>query len=133
MKYVVVSALTLILLASSARADKSEDERQAKQAELDAACEAAREVKLAQERARHIEECVETELLEDRETCERFYADYGESAARRAPLFYDLPECEKAHEFRNSYRNPDAKQKPVPSGRLVAYLDPGAARVLPRR
>lgn len=47
-------------------------------------------------------------MLADRETCERFYADYGESAAGVAPLFYDLPECEKAHGYRNSYRSPDS-------------------------
>jgi hypothetical protein len=80
-------------------------ELEAKQAELDAACETARQEKIILARAKHIEECVETKLLADRETCERFYADYGESAAGQAPLFYDLPECEKAHEYRNSYRS----------------------------
>ena len=96
-----------VLTFTVAHADPLGEERDAKQAELDAACEAARQKKLAIERAKHIEECVETEMLADRESCERFYADYGESAAGQAPLFYDLPECEKAHDYRNSYRSSD--------------------------
>ncbi len=81
-------------------------DRDAKQAELDAACEVARQKKLVQVRAELIEECVETKQLADRATCERFYADYGESSANnQVPLFYDLPECEKAHEHRRSYRS----------------------------
>ena len=41
----------------------------------------------------------------DREACERFYANYGERAGNRPPLFYDLDECVAATEFRNSYRS----------------------------
>ncbi len=86
-------------------ADAFGQDRDAKQAELDAACEVARQNKLILVRAELIEECVETKQLADRATCERFYADYGESSANQAPLFYDLPECEKAHEYRRSYRS----------------------------
>ncbi len=94
------------MLASAAvQADKLGEEREAKQAELDAACEAARQEELIRARARYIEECVETKMLADRETCERFYADYGEGSANQAPLFYDLPKCEIAHEYRTSYRS----------------------------
>jgi len=98
--------MTLTMFVSAAvLADNLGKERDAKQAELDAACEAARQTKLLLARAKYVEECVETKLLADRESCERFYADYGESSANQAPLFYDLPECEKAHEYRTSYRN----------------------------
>ncbi len=87
-------------------ADAFGQDRDAKQAELDAACEVARQKKLVQVRAELIEECVETKQLVDRATCERFYVDYGESSANnQVPLFYDLPECEKAHEHRRSYRS----------------------------
>lgn len=106
MKQLFIPIVAFTLMASApVFADELGDERDAKQAELDAACEAARQEKIILERARHIEECVETGLLSDREACERFYADYGEDAANQAPLFYDLPECEKAHEYRNSYRS----------------------------
>jgi hypothetical protein len=105
-KNACILLVTLTILASAAvQADKLGEERDAKQAELDATCEAARQEKLILERARYTEKCVETKMLADRETCERFYSDYGESSANGAPLFYDLPECEIAHEYRNSYRN----------------------------
>ncbi len=108
MKNVCLLLITLAVLASVViHADPLGKEREAKQAELDAACEAARQDKIILERAKHIEECVDTKLLSDRETCERFYADYGESAAGQAPLFYDLPACEKAHEYKSSYRSSD--------------------------
>jgi len=32
--------------------------------------------------------------------CERFYADFGAQSGKRAPLFYDLPQCVYAFEFR---------------------------------
>jgi len=108
MKNLCLSFTALAMLAAAVvHADPLGEERDAKQAALDAACEEARQKKLVIERARHVEDCVETKMLEDREACERFYADYGESSAGRAPLFYDLPECEEAHEYRNSYRSAD--------------------------
>lgn len=107
MKDVFMPIVVSMLISSPALADRLADERAARQAELDAVCEAAREEKIKIERARHVEECVKTSLLADRDTCQRFYADYGEDAANQARLFYDLPECEKAHEYRNSYRSSD--------------------------
>lgn len=104
-----VNTDNLLLLATAFSvtfmADALGQDRAAKQAELDAACEAARQIKLVEVRAELIEECVKTDSMRDRPACERFYADYGESAANQAPLFYDLPECVEAHEFRRSYRS----------------------------
>ena len=99
--------LMVLTMASAATglANESEKEREAKQAELDAACEVARQEKLILVRAKYVEECVEKKQRPDRESCERFYADYGESSANQAPLFYDLPECVTAHEYRRSYRS----------------------------
>ena len=100
------SALSILLLGSlwvSAPADARWDEE--KQAELDAACEVAREKKLAPLRAQHIEECVEQGHQRDRESCERFYADFGAQSGQRAPLFYDLPECQKAFDYAQSSRS----------------------------
>ena len=94
-----------MMVSPAVQADKLGKERDAKQAELDAACEVVRQKKLVLVRAELVEECVETKRLPDRATCERFYVDYGESSANQAPLFYDLPECEKAHEYRRSYRS----------------------------
>jgi len=80
------------------------NDRAAQQAHLDAVCEAARERKLAPEREKYIEECVRDKVRDSREGCERFYSDYGAQSGNRAPLYYDLPECVSAFEFRNSYR-----------------------------
>jgi hypothetical protein len=74
----------------------------AEQARLDAACEAAREAKLAPLRAQYIEECVQKQQRPDRASCERFYADFGNRSGNRPPLFYDLPECVAAHEHRKT-------------------------------
>ena len=90
-----------------AYADTTERERDARQAELDAACETARQKKIAVERSKHVKECVETGMRADQASCERFYADFGARVGSRPPLFYDLPECVTAHEFRNSYRSSD--------------------------
>ncbi len=90
-------AALVLLLAFSAGANDAVDEEQAR---LDAECEAAREARLAPERERHIEECVETGQRPDRASCERFYADYGNQSGNRAPLYMDLPECVKAFEHR---------------------------------
>lgn len=107
------SKLATILILTCAFAPvgyayESEEERRANQAQLDAACEAAREVKLAAVRLQLTEECTEKKWpRQDRESCERFYADYGITTPDQVGLFYDLPECVKAHDYRTSYRRPD--------------------------
>ncbi|NNJ66174.1 MAG: hypothetical protein HKP16_11425 [Xanthomonadales bacterium] len=93
--------LALSLVAVDGMADRNRDR---KQAELDAACEAAREKKLAPMRAQYIEECVKNREQPDRRSCEVFYSDFGAQSGNRAPLFYDLPECEAAFDFQNSQR-----------------------------
>lgn len=95
--------LATLFLASASLA--SDDERAARQAELDRACEGARELKLRPIRQQFIEECVREGQFETREECERFYADYGGRTGSRAPLFYDLPECVKAFEYAQSERS----------------------------
>jgi len=90
----------LILLSTEVISDKQKVE---KQAQLDQACEAAREEKLAPERKQFIDECA-AKKEKDRVSCERFYSDYGSRSGNRAPLHYDLPECVEAFEFRKSYR-----------------------------
>jgi len=79
-------------------------DRESTPAQLDAECEAARERKLAPERAKYIEECVRDKVKDSREACERFYSDHGARSGNRAPLYYDLPECVRAFEFRKSSR-----------------------------
>lgn len=101
-----VLTIVLIMLASSpAFADES---REAKQAKLDAACEAARQQRLAPIRQKYVDECVANKELSSRQECERFYADYGERTGRKAPLFYDLPECVAAFNFQQGNEDPES-------------------------
>jgi len=76
--------------------------------ELDRACEAAREQRLAPLRAERIERCVTVEKR-TREQCEADYANWGNTqrtagGRARSGLFYDLPECVAAFEARQHYR-----------------------------
>jgi len=106
MKIVNMIIVTLLVLTSTlVYAGQSEDERQAKQAELDAICEAARQEKIIQERAKQIDKCVETKELADRAACESAYLNYGQRVGGQTPLFYDLPACEEAQAYRTSYRS----------------------------
>ena len=93
-----------MVISVAGYAVETEAERQARQAELDAACEAARQKKIIVEKAKHVEECVEKKQRPDRAACERFYVDYGARAGAQPPLYYDLPECVKAQGYRTSYR-----------------------------
>lgn len=98
---VVLLALGLVTAPAAA------DVREAKQAELDAACEAARQQRLEPMRKKFVEECVRQQEQESREECEAYYADYGAATGTRAPLFYDLPPCVEAFEYANSDRAGD--------------------------
>jgi hypothetical protein len=109
MKSAIFRILALaFVVAPAGYAYESEEDRQAKQAELDAACEAAREVKLSAVREKLTAECAEKKWpRQDLASCERYYADYGITMPNQVGLFYDLPECVKAHDYRSSYRRSD--------------------------
>ena len=95
-------ALLILCLISPALAKESREEKQAK---LDQVCETARLKELVPLRKKVTEECVTNKEFPSRKECERFYADYGERMGGRAPLFYDLPECETAFEYQQSARS----------------------------
>ena len=98
---IILILLFLIITSVDAVADRKRDQEQAR---LDAACEQVREKQLAPMRAQFVEECVQKKEQSDRRACETFYADFGAQSGRRAPLFYDLPECVEAFEYQNSQR-----------------------------
>ena len=101
-------SIMALLMSFGALAGGHQEDRIARQAELDAVCESARQKKLTKVRADLVEECVVKKERPDRAACERFYADYGQNTGpNRVRLFYDLPECLAADEFRRSVRNPD--------------------------
>ncbi len=114
MKHVLLGVIVCLpMIVVGASRDRAE--RAAKQVELDESCEVAREARLSKERTTLIAECVHTKRR-DEAWCTRFYADHGAAGTRigpvphsggagsSAPLYYDLPECVEAHEFRQSYR-----------------------------
>ena len=102
MKSIYIFLCISFLLCNLAIAD---DERQLKKQQLDAICEKARLRKLIPARQEQINECVAEG--KDRGKCQRFYSDYGDATATRGPLFYEIPECVEAFEYRNSYRSTD--------------------------
>lgn len=75
-------------------------------AELEARCEAARELKLAPLRQEKIDEC--KAQGNDAASCERRYADYGNASRQGGRyierMFNDLPECAAAREAREGQR-----------------------------
>ena len=73
--WLLLMVLAMVASATS-QAIETEEDRKAKQTELDAVCEVARQKKLVPLRAQYVEECVEKKQRPDRESCERVYADY---------------------------------------------------------
>ncbi len=83
-----------------------------KQQQLDAKCEAVREAKLAPEREQLIQECP-AQFDKSLDECRHFYRDYGDAifkddgTVQRYALYYDLPACQAAFEYRQRDRQPD--------------------------
>ena len=95
-------SVTLSILVNQAIAE----DRQALQQQLNQACEAARLEKLKPVREKYAAECV-AQWDRSQEYCDRFYSDYGNQGGAQTPLFYDLPECEKAWNYLNRQRRTD--------------------------
>lgn len=94
-------ALLLVVLPLAARAD----DRASRQAELDRACEAAREEALGPIREELREDCLADG--KDAAFCRRQAEGYnGARAGGGAPLFYDLPACAAAFEYQRGQRRP---------------------------
>lgn len=100
----VLSLLTILLMGFFIPAIA--EDRQDIQQQLDQACEAVRLEKLQPIREKYAAQCV-AEWDRSQEYCDRFYSDYGNQSDDREVLFYDLPECEKAWNYRQSYRRAD--------------------------
>ena len=104
MKNVLVFlAILVFAIPAEILADEATREQSAKQMELDAACEVARQKHISIARAKEVDRCVAEQERPDRAACDELYYYYGEQSGNRPALFYDLPECKRANEFRNSY------------------------------
>jgi len=90
----------LIFIAAAMADDKA---RMAQQRNLDNLCEAARVAKIDQVRDELVAQCVAAEEGTQPD-CVRMHRNHGARSGNRAALYYDLPACEEATEFRRSTR-----------------------------
>jgi len=79
------------------------DEQRKKQAELDFACEVARQAALAPQKMVVYKECI-NEFKKSEEYCLKEGDGYNGTRIHGSPLFYDLPECEVAFKNMSTYR-----------------------------
>lgn len=101
------ATVTVLVMTISLAAVANDEDREARQAELDAACEAARDERLIPMREKAVSDCVEKEEFDSLEKCEKYYADFGERAGGRQAMFYNLPACVEAFEYAQSERESD--------------------------
>ena len=103
-----IIALVFVLagFAMAAQAFESEREiQEARQAELDFKCEAAREEKLMPERMVIMDECLTAKYSTNtEEDCQRIAATYNGNHINDNPRYYDLPECVAAFEHKRESR-----------------------------
>lgn len=93
-----VSAVLALLLCGVVQAQEDDPT----EARLDAACESAREAKLAPIRQQYTRECIDKG--NDPGYCERYNSTFGDGTASRGPLYYELPECESAYQYKKDNR-----------------------------
>lgn len=102
MKYILLLLYMMPIFVQQAIAE----DREAIQQQLDEACEAARLEKLRPIREKYAAECV-AEWDRSQQYCDWFYRNYGNAGGDTPVLFYDLPVCEKAWNYRQRYRQAD--------------------------
>ena len=93
----LISLLTitaLLTIASSIVMAKKDT-----QAELDKACEAARQIKLEPRRKEIYKECRE-KFKKEKSVCKKEAKAYNGNRINGAPMFYEIPACVKAFNYR---------------------------------
>jgi hypothetical protein len=88
-------------LSGAVAAQTNENLRQARRAELDWACEAARQVALAPRRQEIYEECI-NRFGKEETVCRNDANGYNGNRIGGTPLLYELPECEEAFAYRRT-------------------------------
>ena len=97
--YRIMLFLLGVLTVSAGFCAENETERSEKQAELDEVCEQARQEALFPTKKKIYQECLEKGAKSDSE-CQQDADSYNGNRGTATPLFYDLPECEAAFNFR---------------------------------
>jgi hypothetical protein len=99
-KPVLLAATAMLAGVTAAAASESEeDRRQARQEELDRNCEAARQVALQPRREAIYQECI-NKFRKEEGVCRNEANSYNGYRVSGAPLYYDLPECVEAFDYR---------------------------------
>ena len=98
-KYILVFLMG-VFGVTTGYCQEGDAERSGKQAQLDSQCEEARQVALAPGKQDVFKECMDKK--KNVPLCKIEADKYNGVIAGRAPLFYNLPECEAAFDYRNN-------------------------------
>ncbi|HDZ8926048.1 TPA: hypothetical protein RUX58_000705 [Aeromonas dhakensis] len=88
-------ALSLPLLAAV-------EDRDAKQAKLDAACQQAQQQLVEQGKQQRIDGCIKASGKAAK--CQQEFASFGQREGNKRPDLNNLPPCQQADAYRKSYR-----------------------------
>ncbi|WP_368232266.1 hypothetical protein [Aeromonas sp. s3] len=88
-------ALSLPLLAAV-------EDRDAKQAKLDAACQQAQQQLVEQGKQQRIDACIKADGKAAK--CQQEFASFGQREGNKRPDLNNLPPCQQADAYRKSYR-----------------------------
>ena len=88
-------ALSLPLLAAV-------EDRDAKQAKLDAACQQAQQQLVEQGKQQRIDACIKAGGKAAK--CQQEFASFGQREGNKRPDFSKVPACQQAEAYRKSYR-----------------------------
>lgn len=95
--YIFIAIAFFAINSSIAQADATKN----KQAKLDKACEAARQVALKPRKDEIYHECL-TKFKKSKLVCQQEAYVYNGNRINGAPMFYELPDCEKAFTYRKT-------------------------------
>ncbi|QXC33467.1 MULTISPECIES: hypothetical protein [Aeromonas] len=78
------------------------EDRDAKQAKLDAACQQAQQQLIEQGKQQRIDACIKEGGKAAK--CQQEFASFGQREGNKRPALGDLPPCQQAETYRKSYR-----------------------------
>lgn len=78
------------------------EDRDAKQAKLDAACQQAQQQLIEQGKQQRIDACIKEGGQAAK--CQQEFANFGQREGNKRPALGDLPPCQQAETYRKSYR-----------------------------
>ena len=95
----LLSTLVILLIPITSFAFNSVSANKKQQKKLDVACEEARQIALAPRKKEIYQECI-SKIKKDKTVCEDEAKAFNGNRINGAPMFYELPACEKAFNYR---------------------------------